>query len=70
VEPRRIDRRKHEIRQPSVDSVAESVHDAQDNGALFGVGGADFAVEREKSAAIQSSMRDGWMIHRWEGRER
>jgi hypothetical protein len=44
MEPRSVDRRKHKIRQPSVDSVAESVHDAQDDGALFGVGGADFAV--------------------------
>jgi hypothetical protein len=30
--------------KPGIDSVAESVHNAQDDGALFGVGGADFAV--------------------------
>jgi hypothetical protein len=44
MEPRSVDGGENKIRQPGIDSVAESVHNAQDDGALFGVGGADFAV--------------------------
>lgn len=44
TEPRCIHCGENEVRQPGVDGVAHGVHDAEDDGALFGVGGADFAV--------------------------
>lgn len=43
IKKRPIDRRKGEKRKPSVESVADGIHHANDDGAFFGVGAADFA---------------------------
>lgn len=54
MEPRSIHGGKDKVRQPGIDSIAESIHDAQDDRALFGVGGADFAVGREELVIVSA----------------
>lgn len=60
VELRSVHSRENKIRKPSIDSIAESVHNTQHDSTLFGVGGTDLAGMSVSTQFPNNGKRKGW----------